>query len=240
MELGLRTFAETRRLTGIAVAPGGRSGIVWLSVIRCFATLRDGCGTRICPNTQRNRYCNTADKLLRRQADELGELPLRMADVPVRAFAKHILEGVDVDRAFPENIEGVRSASPAAREPTPAAAPGAASVAPGAAPAPASAPPEPTVMAPAEPAVPDVPVVSKQTEDAVLALATTVWSAGGKPRYQLFQPGLNQALAEEFLAHALAKQWVRINGEMVVPGSVNPRPMEPIVGERSGVRWLSR
>jgi hypothetical protein len=42
--------------------------------------------------------------------------------------------------------------------------------------------------------------------------------------------------AEEFLAHAVRMQWVVVDGDRVVPGAVNPAPMEALPSEH----WKSR
>jgi hypothetical protein len=51
-----------------------------------------------------------------------------------------------------------------------------------------------------------------------------LWSTGGKPRSQLFAAGMNPSTGDEYLAHAVAMKWLKIEGDMVLPGLVNPTP----------------
>jgi hypothetical protein len=59
-------------------------------------------------------------------------------------------------------------------------------------------------------------------ERAATQIAQKVWSTSAKTRSQLFD-GLNPNSAEEFLAHAIAMQWLRIDGDRIAPGLVDPR-----------------
>jgi hypothetical protein len=75
--------------------------------------------------------------------------------------------------------------------------------------------------------VPQVaPVVSVQVERAARALAGEVWRYGAQPRGRLLRPGLNPESAEQYLAHAVAQEWVRVDGDVLRPGVVDPRPVD--------------
>jgi hypothetical protein len=38
-------------------------------------------------------------------------------------------------------------------------------------------------------------------------------------------PGINPAVVDEYLAHAIAKKWLRDDGDQLAPGTVNPVPV---------------
>jgi hypothetical protein len=56
-----------------------------------------------------------------------------------------------------------------------------------------------------------------------MGLAAQVWSYGSRARARLFA-GINPAVVEEFLAHAVAMQWVVVDGDLIAAGKVNPSP----------------
>lgn len=65
--------------------------------------------------------------------------------------------------------------------------------------------------------------VSVDVERAAKGLAAQVWSYGSRPRARLFT-GINPAVVEEFLAHAIAMQWVVVDGDQIAAGKINPSP----------------
>jgi hypothetical protein len=73
-----------------------------------------------------------------------------------------------------------------------------------------------------EPVEPEFPAVDPAVEEAALSIASQVWSAGPLPRDQLFQ-GMNQSIADQYLAHAEAMEWLIIADGQVRPGAVDPR-----------------
>jgi hypothetical protein len=74
-----------------------------------------------------------------------------------------------------------------------------------------------------EPAVEPVPAVSEQAHRSAQQLAQKIWAGGGRSIPQLFQ-GQSQSAIDELLTHATNKQWLAVNGDMVLPGLVNPTP----------------
>jgi hypothetical protein len=86
---------------------------------------------------------------------------------------------------------------------------------------PAAPEPEPTVDIEV---ARDVPAVSKDVEDAAKHIAISVHSAGGKLRSQLFPRRLREADEAAYLGHAVALQWLVVEGVQVRPGPVHPQP----------------
>jgi hypothetical protein len=74
-----------------------------------------------------------------------------------------------------------------------------------------------------EPVEPEFPAVDPAVEEPALGIASQIWSVGSLPRDQLFQ-GMNQSIAEQYLAHAEAMEWLIIADGQVRPGAVDPRP----------------
>jgi hypothetical protein len=110
-------------------------------------------------------------------------------------------------------------------------------------PAPPVRDPEPPVSVNAAHRVPDSPAssspVSPDIEQAATALAMRVWQDGAKSRDELVPAGSNPAAVDQYLDHAEKMQWLRIDGDDVERGVVNPRPMEPIAPDSRGARsWL--
>jgi hypothetical protein len=70
---------------------------------------------------------------------------------------------------------------------------------------------------------PDTAPVSVDVERAAKGLAAQVWSYGSRRRDRLFV-GINPAVVEEFLAYAVAMQWVVVDDALVSPGKVDPSP----------------
>src|SRR5215211_3053109 len=86
-----------------------------------------------------------------------------------------------------------------------------------------AAPSAPVATVPTHTPEPAPPVVSEEVERAATTLATKVWSSGARPRDQLL-PRLNQATAEEFVAYAVHRNWLRVDGDQIIRGSVDPQP----------------
>jgi hypothetical protein len=59
------------------------------------------------------------------------------------------------------------------------------------------------------------------------ALALQVWGSVAQPVAQLFR-GQNQAHIDQVLTHVTNTGWLRVADELLVRGSVDPRPWEPI------------
>jgi hypothetical protein len=70
---------------------------------------------------------------------------------------------------------------------------------------------------------PELPAVDPAVEEAALSIASQVRIVGSLPRGQLFQ-GMNQSIADQYLAHAEAMEWLIIADGQVRPGAVDPRP----------------
>ena len=70
---------------------------------------------------------------------------------------------------------------------------------------------------------PEFPAVDPVVEEAALSIASQVRSVGFLPHDQLFQ-GMNQSIADQYLAHAEAMEWLIIADGQVRPGAVDPRP----------------
>jgi hypothetical protein len=83
------------------------------------------------------------------------------------------------------------------------------------------------------------PPVSAKVERAAKALALQVSDGGAQPRDRLFDPALNEDTANELLGHAVAQQWVTVDGDRIAPGPVNPRPAEDIASTESARAWRS-
>jgi hypothetical protein len=153
-------------------------------------------------------------------AEETGQLPTRaQAEAAAKPHLYHSVLGVDLQKALgtatgvPPVAEPVDLESEAetmrgelfrANSPPPK-------------PVPES---EPAVAVEAAP----VPAVTKDVEDAARQLAEQVHSSSAKPRTQLFRPGLNPSDEAAYSAHAVAMQWLVVEGEWVHPGPVHPQP----------------
>jgi hypothetical protein len=66
--------------------------------------------------------------------------------------------------------------------------------------------------------------VSEQDERSAQRLAQKVWANGGQSLQQLFPTGMSQRAIDELLTAAMNKQWLAVDGDMVLPGLVNPTP----------------
>jgi hypothetical protein len=165
-------------------------------------------------------YHDRQEKILRTIADELGQLPTRsQPDTSAnKPHLFHSIVGVDLNKAMGLSADSV---------PTPGTAPSKDEkmselyrVMPNPAPVVDEQDPQPVVD---EPAVEPVPAVSEQAHRSAQQLAQKIWAGGGRSIPQLFQ-GQSQSAIDELLTHATNKQWLAVNGDMVLPGLVNPTP----------------
>jgi hypothetical protein len=82
---------------------------------------------------------------------------------------------------------------------------------------------------------PESPSVTPDVEDAALAIAREVWSQGGRPCAYFYERS-GRVYVDEYIAHAAVMKWVSVVGDMVLPGTSNPRPMTA-VGDVDGPTW---
>jgi len=87
------------------------------------------------------------------------------------------------------------------------------------------------------PVVEPGPAVAPDVVGAAFAVAREVWSQGGRP-LELFYERSNRVFMDEYVAHAVVMGWVAVQGDVVVPGSVNPRPVS-VIGDVDGPSWGS-
>jgi hypothetical protein len=97
--------------------------------------------------------------------------------------------------------------------------------------------PEPVSEEPAALEPPVVDEVSRSVRDAANVLAQRIWSTGAQPRSHLLR-GINPPDAERYLSHAVAQDWVVVDGDLVIRGAVNPVPLpEPVSALEQRLRW---
>ena len=67
-------------------------------------------------------------------------------------------------------------------------------------------------------------------------LARRVWRSGPLSKADLVPVGARVEILDEPLALAVGRGWLQLEGDVVVKGSTNPTPLQPI-GDPGSRRW---